>query len=70
MFYAEINDHGVCQGDTGQIIARWWHPVASRVALDLPYWAMGLASYCLIGMAIKMARKAGPFFLSCIMTAC
>jgi hypothetical protein len=50
--------------------------VASREALDLPYWywAMRLASYRLIRMAIKMACKAGPFFsvvdlMSCITIA-
>jgi len=37
-------------------------PVASRVALDLLYWAMRLAPYRLIRMAIEMAREAGPFF--------
>ena len=46
----------------GRILAQWLRPVASRVALDLPYWAMGLAPYRLIRMAIKMACKAGPFF--------
>jgi hypothetical protein len=34
--------------------------MASRVALDLRYWAMHLALYNLICMAIEMARKAGP----------
>ena len=34
--------------------------MASRVALDLPYWAMRSASYRLIQMAIKMASKVGP----------
>ena len=48
--------------------------MASRVALNLPYWAMGLALYRLIRMAIEMARKAGPFFsfvdfMSCITLA-
>jgi hypothetical protein len=36
--------------------------VASRVALDLLYWAMRSAPYHLIRMAIEMARKAGAFF--------
>ena len=45
-----------------QIIAQWWHSVASRVALDLPYWAMRSALYHLIRMAIEMAHKAGAFF--------
>jgi hypothetical protein len=38
-----------------------WHMVASRVALDLPYWAMHLASYRLIRMAIKTTSKGGAF---------
>jgi hypothetical protein len=62
VIYAEIDNHGVRWGDTGQILARWRCPVASRVALDLPYWAMCSASYRLISMAIKKVRKAGPFF--------
>ena len=77
IFYAEINDHGVCRGNTGWILAQWWRPVpvVSRVvALDLPYWVMRSAPYCLIRMAIEMAREAGPFFsvvdfMSCITVA-
>ena len=38
IFYAEIDDHGVRWGDTGQILARSRCSEASRVALDLPYW--------------------------------
>jgi len=37
IFYAQIDDHGVRWGDTGRILAQWRRPVASRVALDLPY---------------------------------
>jgi hypothetical protein len=55
------------QGDTGRILTRWRHPVASRVALDLPYWVMCSASYILIRMAIETPRDAGPFFLSSIL---
>ena len=63
IWYAKIDDHGVHQGDTGQIIAQWQRSsVASRVALDLPYWAMRSALYHLIRMAIEMAHKAGAFF--------
>jgi len=74
IFYAEIDDQGIRRGNTGQILARWRRPVASRVALDLPYWAMRSAPNRLIGMAIEMAREAGPFFsvadfLSCITVA-
>ena len=35
---------------------------ASRVALDLPYWAMRSAPYRLIRMAIEMASEAAAFF--------
>jgi hypothetical protein len=74
IFYAKIDDHGVRWDDTGQIIAQWRRPVASRVALDLPYWAMCLAPYRLIRMATEMARKAGAsfsvvYFMSCITVA-
>jgi hypothetical protein len=27
-------------GDTERVVAQWWHPVASRVALDMLHWAM------------------------------
>jgi hypothetical protein len=63
IFYAKIDDHGIRRGDTGPT-------VASRVALDLLYWTMRLAPYTpyrLIRMAIEMARKADPFFLSSIL---
>jgi hypothetical protein len=63
IFYAEIDDHGVRWGDTGQILAQWRRPVASWVALDLPYWAMRSAPYRLIRMAIEMASKSAAFFL-------
>ena len=76
IYYPEIDDHGVRRGNTGQIIARWQSPVASksRVALDLPYWVMRSAPYCLIHMAIDMASEAAAFFsvvdyLSCITLA-
>jgi len=63
IFYAEIEDHGVRWGDTGRILARWRHPVASWVALALPHWAMRSAPYHLIRMAIEMASKSAAFFL-------
>jgi hypothetical protein len=74
IFYAEIDEHGVRWGDTGKILARWRHPVASQVALDLPYWAMCSAPYLLIRMAIEMASESAAFFsvvdyLSCITVA-
>jgi hypothetical protein len=62
IFYAEIDDHGIRQGNTGRVLARWQRPVASRVALDLPYCAMRSTPYHLIHMAIEMASKVGAFF--------
>ena len=59
IFHAEIDDHGDRRGNTGQILAQWRHPVASRVALDLPYWAMRLALYRLTRMTFEMARETG-----------
>jgi hypothetical protein len=61
--YAKNDDHGVRRGDMEQIIAHWWRSVASRVALNLPYWAMRSAPYHLICMTIEMARRAGAFFM-------
>jgi hypothetical protein len=66
-FYAKIDDHGIRWGNTGRLIARWRHPVASRVSLDLPYWAMCSAPYHLIRMAIGMASKVDAFFLPLIL---
>jgi hypothetical protein len=71
IFYTEIDDHGIRRGNTGRILAQWQHPVASRVALDLPHWAMRSALCKLIRMAIEMASEVGAFFsainfMSCI----
>jgi hypothetical protein len=43
--------------------------MAARVALDLLYWywAMRLAPYQLIRMAIEMASEVGAFFLQLIL---
>jgi hypothetical protein len=65
IFYAKIDDHGVRRGDTGQILAQWRHMVASRVALDLPYWTMRSILYRLIRMAIKMTSEGGAFVCHC-----
>ena len=62
IFYAEIDDHDVRRGDTGRILAQWQHMVASRVALDLPHWAMRSALYRLIRMAVEMTSKGGVLF--------
>ena len=49
-----------------QVLAQWWHPVASSKALDLPYWAMRLVLYRHIAMAIKTASKVGVCFHHCV----
>jgi hypothetical protein len=61
-FYAKIDEHGIRRGNTRQILAQWQRPVASKVALDLLYWAMHSASYRLIGMAVKMTSEGGVLF--------
>ena len=48
--------------------------MASRVALDLPYWVMRSAPYRLIRMASEMASESAAFvsvvdYLSCITVA-
>ena len=67
---AKIDDHGIRRGNTGQILARWRRPVASRVALDLQYWAMRSAPYHLIHMAIEMACKVCARFSVIDFMAC
>ena len=63
-FRPKINDdHGVRRSNMGQILAQWWRPVASKVALDMLHPAMRLASHRRIVIAIEMARKGGAFFL-------
>jgi hypothetical protein len=69
-FYAKINDHGILWGNTGQILAQWSHPVASRVALDLLYWAISLSLHQQIAKAIKMASKKGAFLCHCQFCHC
>jgi hypothetical protein len=65
IFYAKFDDHDVRWGDTGQLLAQWRRMMASRVVLDLPSWAMCLALYRLIRMAIEMASKKGAFVSCC-----
>ena len=61
IFYTEIDDHGVRQGDTGRIIAQWWRSMASKVALDMLCWKMRSAPCRRIGMAVKMDHVGGTF---------
>jgi hypothetical protein len=46
-------------GNTEQVVARWWHPVDSRVALDMLHWVMRFVLHQRTAMAIKMANVGG-----------
>jgi hypothetical protein len=48
-------------GHTEQVVARWRHPVASEVALDMPHWAMPSVLPWPTAVAIKMANNGGAF---------
>jgi hypothetical protein len=65
VFYTEIDDHGVRQGDMGWIITRWWHPVAYKVALDMLCRAMRSSPHRRIVMDAKMAHDGGTFVRCC-----
>ncbi len=53
-----------------QVLARWWHPVASSEALDPLHWPMHPVSYRRIVMAIKTASKVGVLFDCCFVDCC
>jgi hypothetical protein len=53
-----------------QVLAQWWHPVASNEALDLLHWAMHTVSYRHIAMTIKTASFVGKFFDFCLFACC
>jgi hypothetical protein len=44
-------------GDTEQVVAQCWHPVASKVALDMPHQAMLSVLLRLTAVAIETAGK-------------
>ena len=46
---------GNCWGNTEQVLARCWHPVASRVAVDMPHQAMPSVLLRRTAVAIKTA---------------
>jgi hypothetical protein len=52
---------GSCRGNTEQLVARWWGPKASGIALDILHWAMCSILLQCICMAIEMARDRGTF---------
>ena len=53
-----------------QVLARWWHPVASSEVLDLLHWAMRAVLYRRITMAIKTASFVGVFVDCCLFACC
>jgi hypothetical protein len=56
-FFANFHDRCGRWGNTAQTLARWRHPVASSIALDVLHWAVRIGSYRRITMAIEKASK-------------
>jgi hypothetical protein len=56
-------DHGGRWGNTAQVLARWWHPVASSEALDVLHQGMRPALYRCIAMAIEIVFDLPAFFV-------
>jgi hypothetical protein len=52
-------------GNTERVVARWRHPVASGVALDMLHWAMRFVLHQQTAMAIKMANGSGTCSYHC-----
>jgi hypothetical protein len=48
-------------GNMEQVVAQWWRPVASGVALDMPHWAMLSVLLRRICKAFKTGRNGGAF---------
>jgi hypothetical protein len=44
-------------GNTEQVVARWWRPVASGVALDMPHWEMPSVLLWRTALAIKTTGR-------------
>ncbi len=53
-----------------QVLAQWWHPVASSEALNHLYWEMCAVSCRYIAMAIKTASIVGVLFVCCFVDCC
>jgi hypothetical protein len=53
-----------------QVLAQWWHPVASSEALDLLYWAMRAVLYRRTAAAINTASFLGQFVDCCLFACC
>ena len=58
----KTDNHSIHRGKTRQILALWRRPVASRVALDLPCWAMHTVSHQHIAMVTEMTSEGGVNF--------
>jgi hypothetical protein len=50
--------HGGHRGNTAQALDRWWHPVASSEALDVPH------AIPLLAMAITISSDSPEFFVA------
>ncbi len=48
-------------GNMEQVVAQWRQPVASKVALDMPHWAMLSVLLRRIRKAFKIGRNGGAF---------
>jgi hypothetical protein len=57
ILYPKINDHGIRRCNMGQILAQWWRPVISKVALDMLHQAMCSELQRRIVTAIEMAHN-------------
>jgi hypothetical protein len=58
---SKTDDPGGRRGNTVQIVAQWWHPVASNVAQDAIHRAMCSILHRRIAKAIETASKKGAF---------
>jgi hypothetical protein len=48
-------------GDTEQVVAQWWRPVASVIALDMLHLAVRFVLHRRTAMAIETASRQGTF---------
>jgi hypothetical protein len=48
-------------GNTEQVVTRWWRPVASEVALDMPHLAIPSVLFRRICKAIETGHNGGAF---------
>ncbi len=53
-----------------QVLAQWWHPVASSEALDLLYRVMRAVLYQRTAGAINTASFLGQFVDCCLFACC